>query len=69
MCIKRLHNVVDLCNVSIIQHATFMQSLGVGKGEEHATIEQQIDADRVIRFRCITTIRHDFLRTIRPSFP
>lgn len=46
-----------------------MQLLGVGKGVEYATIEQQIDADRVIGCRGIVTIRHDFLRTIRPSFP
>lgn len=26
-------------------------------------------ADRVIRIRGIVTIRHDFLRAIRPSFP
>lgn len=69
MRIKRLYNVVDLCNVSIMQHATFMQSLGVGRGVEHATIERQIDTDRVIRIRRIVTIPHDFLRAIRPSFP
>jgi len=46
-----------------------MQLLGVGRGEEHATIEQQIDADRVIGCRGNVTIQHDFLRAICTSFP
>lgn len=70
LCVsKGCINLVESAPCQLCNRFTIMQLLGVGEGVKHAAIEQQIDTDRVIRVRGIVIIRHDFLHTVRPSFP